>query len=173
MMNGSPVSNDIYLDLQRQLYQEARLLSAEQYDDWLLLVCNDIQYEMEVPQRRFREDKSRSRAPVKTPIFNDDMASILMRINRFKTGFVWSENPINAIRHIVSNIEAFHTDIPEQYLVYSVVEVHRSRLDSERKRLTAGRKDLWNKTETGYKLLNRTATLDDSVVLDSNINYFF
>ena len=172
-MNGSPVLHDIYLDLQRQLYQEARLLSAEQYDDWLTLLCDDIQYKMEVPQRRFREDKSQSRAPVQTPIFNDDMVSILMRINRFKTGFVWSENPINSIRHIVSNIEVFYTDIPEQYLVYSVIEVHRSRLDSERKRLTAARLDLWDRTEKGYNLLKRTATLDDSVVLDSNINYFF
>lgn len=171
-MSNTQTTAAIYLDLKRQLYLEARLLSAEQYDNWLNLLCDDIQYEMDVPQRRFREDKSQSRAPVKTPIFNENKASILMRIGRFKTGFVWSENPINAIRHIVNNIEVFDTGVADQYLVYSTIEVHRSRLDSERKRLTAGRQDVWVKSASGYKLLKRTATLDDSVVLDSNLNYF-
>ena len=96
-----------------------------------------------------------------------------MRIARFKTGFVWSENPINAIRHIVSNVEVFNTEIKDQFQVHSIIEVHRSRLDAERKRLTAGRQDVWKKTAAGYKLLKRNAALDDSVVLDSNINFFF
>ena len=165
-------SNEVYIALQRQLYLEARLLSSEQYDDWLLMLSDDIHYAMDMPQRRFKEDKG-LRVPDKTPIFNDDMAALLMRIGRFKTGFVWSENPINSIRHIVSNVEVFATDSAEQFKVDSIIEVHRSRLDAERKRLTAGREDVWKKTSTGYRLLTRTATLDDGVVLDSNINFFF
>ena len=96
-----------------------------------------------------------------------------MRIERFKTGFVWAENPVNSIRHIISNVEVFETKSEDEFTVYSIIEVHRSRLDAERKRLTAGRKDLWQVSETGYKLVKRTATLDDGVVLDSNINFFF
>ena len=172
-MSGQQAEMAVYVALQRQLYQEARLLSAERYDDWLAMLCDEVHYEMEMPQRRLREDKASNRTPIKTPIFNDDMAALLMRIARFKTGFVWSENPINAIRHIVSNVEVFNTEIKDQFRVNSIIEVHRSRLDAERKRLTAGRQDVWNKTATGYKLLKRTATLDDSVVLDSNINFFF
>ena len=172
-MSHQQAEMDVYISLQRQLYKEARLLSAEQYDEWLTMLCDDVHYEMEMPQRRLREDKANNRAPIKTPIFNDNMAALLMRIARFKTGFVWSENPINAIRHIVSNIEVFNTDTQDQFQVHSIIEVHRSRLDAERKRLTAGRQDIWNKTATGYKLLMRTTTLDDSVVLDSNINFFF
>lgn len=172
-MSAEQAEMDVYVALQRQLYQEARLLSAEQYDDWLAMLCDEVHYEMEMPQRRLREDKTNNWAPIKTPIFNDDMAALLMRIARFKTGFVWSENPINAIRHIVSNVEVFNTEIKDQFQVHSIIEVHRSRLDAERKRLTAGRQDVWKKTATGYKLLKRNAALDDSVVLDSNINFFF
>jgi ethylbenzene dioxygenase beta subunit len=171
-MGEQQASNEVYIALQRQLYQEARLLSSEQYDDWLAMVSEDIHYAMEMPQRRFREDKGH-RVPDKTPIFNDDMTALLMRVGRFKTGFVWSENPINSIRHIVSNVEVFETEIAGQYKVYSVIEVHRSRLDAERKRLTAGRQDIWQQTATGYQLLKRNAVLDDGVVLDSNINFFF
>lgn len=172
-MNEASVPNEIYLSLQQLLYHEARLLSAEHYDDWLELLSEDIQYEMAMPQRRFREDRAQASAPEKTPIFNDDKQSLLMRIGRFKTGFVWAEDPANAIRHIVSNIEVFNSSEAGQFNVYSIIEVQRSRLDGERKRLNAGRKDIWQKTASGYQLLKRTATLDDGVVHDSNINFFF
>ncbi|MBL4744399.1 MAG: aromatic-ring-hydroxylating dioxygenase subunit beta [Cycloclasticus sp.] len=165
--------DDIYLALQRQLYYEARILSAAQYDEWLAMLADNINYAMEMPQRRFKEDRTPDRAPRKTPIFDDDMAALKMRIARFNTGFVWAENPINAIRHIVSSVEVFETDDTNQFSVYSIIEVHRSRLDAERKRLTAGRQDIWQKTGSEFKLLTRTATLDDGVVLDSNINFFF
>jgi ethylbenzene dioxygenase subunit beta len=172
-MNEASVSNEIYLSLQQLLYREARLLGAERYTNGLELLSDDIQYEMAMPQRRFREDKTQESAPENTPIFNDDKRSLLMRIGRFKTGFVWAENPVNAIRHIVSSIEVFSSPEAGQYNVYSIIEIHRSRLDGERKRLTAGRKDIWQKTASGYRLLKRTVTLDDAVVLDSNINFFF
>lgn len=166
-------SDEIYLTIQRQLFHEARLLSASEYDEWLAMLADDINYAMDMPQRRFKDDKSASRAPKKTPIFDDDMAALKMRIARFNTGFVWAENPINAIRHIVSNVEVFETEDTNRFSVYSIIEVHRSRMDAERKRLTAGRQDIWQKTDSGFQLLKRNATLDDGVVLDSNINFFF
>jgi len=172
-MNDTSVSNEIYLSLQQLLYREARLLSAERYDDWLELLSDDIQYEMAMPQRRFKEQRSQANAPEKTPIFNDDKRSLLMRIDRFKTGFVWAENPANAIRHIISNVEVFKSSEPDLLNVYSIIEIHRSRLDGDRKRLTAGREDTWQNTALGYQLLKRTAILDDGVVLDSNMNFFF
>ncbi|MBT5700834.1 MAG: 3-phenylpropionate/cinnamic acid dioxygenase subunit beta [Gammaproteobacteria bacterium] len=172
-MNEASVSKEIYLSLQQLLFREARLLSAERYDDWLDLLSDDVQYEMEMPQRRFREDRTQASAPKKTPIFNDDKRSLLMRIGRIKTGFVWAENPVNAIRHIVSNIEVFDSDKADEFTAYSIIEIHRSRLDAERKRFTAGRNDIWKKTASGFQLLKRTVALDDGVVLDSNINFFF
>jgi Ring hydroxylating beta subunit. len=45
--------NDIYQAVQRQLYHEARLLSASQYDNWLAMLSDDINYAMDMPQRRF------------------------------------------------------------------------------------------------------------------------
>lgn len=172
-MTLKAAKDEVYLDLQRHLFKEARMLSAERYDEWLSeILSDDIYYRMDMPQRRFREDKSAVRAPAKTPIFNDDFASLKVRVGRYKTGFVWAENPMNASRHIVSNVEVFETDEQDQFKVYSVVEFHRSRLNSERKRFTVGREDRWVKSENGYQLLERLMTLDDSVVLDSNMNFF-
>jgi len=172
-MNLLPASNDIYLEVQRRLFQEARMLSAELYNEWLSeILSDDIYYRMDMPQRRFREDKSGQRAPAKTPIFNDDWASLKVRIGRYDTGFVWAENPMNGSRHIISNVEVYETGVEGQFKVYSVVELHRSRLNAERKRFTVGREDIWVKSEKGYQLLERLMTLDDSVVLDSNMNFF-
>ncbi|MFT6989587.1 MAG: 3-phenylpropionate/cinnamic acid dioxygenase small subunit [Paraglaciecola sp.] len=165
--------DDVYLDLQRHLFKEARTLSDERYDEWLSeFLSDDIYYRMDMPQMRFREDKSGQRAPAKTPIFNDDQASLKVRIRRYNTGFVWAENPMNASRHIISNVEVFETGEKGQFKVYSIVELHRSRFNSERKRFTVGREDIWVKSAQGYQLLERLMTLDDSVVLDSNMNFF-
>lgn len=166
-------SDDIYLTLKRHLYQEARLLSATDYDGWMNMLAKNIRYSMDMPQRRFAEEKSNDRAPRKTPIFDDDLGALKMRIERLRSGFVWAENPTNALRHIVSNVEVFETDVVDEFTVYSIIEVHRSRLDAERKKLTAGREDRWVVSGAGYRLAARTATLDDCVVLDSNLNFFF
>ena len=172
-MNLIPAKNDIYLDLQRRLFEEARILSAELYDEWLNTILSDnIYYRMDMPQRRFREDKAGERAPANTPIFNDDLTSLKVKIGRYNTGFVWAENPMNASRHIVSNVEVFEASTKDQFKVYSVVELHRSRLNADRKRFTVGREDIWVISEEGYQLLERIMTLDDSVVLDSNMNFF-
>ncbi|MEO1962581.1 MAG: aromatic-ring-hydroxylating dioxygenase subunit beta, partial [Cycloclasticus sp.] len=69
--------------------------------------------------------------------------------------------------------EVFTMDTDNQFSVYSIIEIHRSRLDAERKRLTAGRQDIWQNTGEGYQLVSRIAALDDGVVLDSNMNFFF
>ena len=56
-MGEQQASNEVYIALQRQLYQEARLLSSEQYDDWLAMVSEDIHYAMEMPSAALEKIK--------------------------------------------------------------------------------------------------------------------
>ena len=45
-MNDINTDIQTYVQLQRRLYEEARLLDQERYDDWLTLLCDDVNYQM-------------------------------------------------------------------------------------------------------------------------------
>lgn len=167
------VSADLYIQLQQALYREARLFDTEQYEDWLAMLTEDVHYVMPMGARRFRDDKAAARAPMETLIFNDNMDILKMRIARLKSGFVWAEDPRNAARHIVSNVEVETGAKPEEVVVRSVIEVHRSRLDGEGKRITGGRVDIWRNVGGDWKLARRDIRLDHPVIGDSNLNLFF
>jgi ethylbenzene dioxygenase subunit beta len=164
---------ETYVQLQRRLYEEARLLDQERYDEWLKLLCDDVNYQMPMPQRRFRRDRAASDEPWPTYIFNDNKDALRMRIARLGSGYVWSEDPANCVRHIVSNIEVFLHDEADSVRVNSIVEIHRDRLDGEFKRLTVSRTDIWRHAQSDYFLARREGVFEHAVVQDSNLNVFF
>lgn len=107
----STVDTDTYLAFQALLYKEARLLDHEDYEQQLTMLAEDIHYYMPVPARYLREEKKQAIKPLDAHIFNDYKKQIELRIARFATNLVWSENPQNAINHTVINIEVFPTDV--------------------------------------------------------------
>lgn len=162
-----------HLALQQQLFFEARLLDEERYRDWLALLTEDIHYRMPIATRRFRKDRS-----VPLPIgdgltFDESLARLRLRIDRLESGLVWAEDPRNHVRRIVSNVEIWRGDVPGVAEVYSVVMIHRSRLDGEERRIVAGRKDLWRQVGGAWMLARRDIALDHTIVPDSNLNTFF
>jgi ethylbenzene dioxygenase beta subunit len=159
--------------LQQCLYREARLLDEECYQDWLTLLDECVIYRLPMPQRRPRKVASTAGEPLPTYIFNDDLATLKMRIARLESGYVWSEDPRNGLRHLVNNVEVYAGDEAGILEVMSVVEIHRARLDAEHKRWTIARRDTWRDRDGHWRLARRDGALDTPVVVDSNMNFFF
>ncbi|TBR10189.1 MAG: hypothetical protein EPO47_04495 [Rugosibacter sp.] len=92
-----------------------------------------------------------------------------------QSGLVWAEDPRNNVRRIISNVEIWQGGEANEAEVYSVVTIHRSRIDGEEKHFVAGRRDVWRETAegSGWRLVVRDLLLDTSVVLDSNMNTLF
>ncbi len=170
---ASPVDADTYLALQGLLFSEARLLDNEQYEDWLDMLTQDIHYYMPMPSRRARDEKESAIKPLEANIFNDKKQHLQLRVDRFRTNFVWSENPQNHLRHLVSNIEVFPTETDGEWQVLSVVTVYRNRLDGEERRMIVSRDDIWRVEGKAVKLARRTMQFNHAVVADSNLNIFF
>ncbi len=162
-----------HLAVQQQLFYEARLLDEEKFDEWMTLLTDDIRYRMPVTERRFRKDRSAPLAFGGGYIFDENKARLTMRIGRLQSGLVWAEDPRNMVRRIVSNVEIWQGAEANQAEVYSVVTIHRSRIDGEEKHFVAGRRDVWRETDQGWRLVVRDISLDTSVVLDSNMNALF
>lgn len=162
-----------HLALTQALYREARLLDEERYADWLALLADDVRYRLPLSSRRFRADRSAALAVGPGYVFDDDKARLGLRVQRLESGLVWAEDPRNAVRRIVSNVEIYRADTDGEARVHSVVEIHRSRIDAQQRRLTAGRTDRWRLEQGQWRLVQRDIAFDHPVVIDSNLNVFF
>lgn len=177
-MSGSlpisgPVDADTYLALQSLLFAEARLLDGEQYEEWLAMLTDDVHYYMPMPVRHARDEKSFVNKPLEANIFNDKKRHLQLRVDRFRTNFVWSENPQNLVRHLITNIEVFPTDVAGEWKIFSVAMVYRNRLDGEERRMIVSREDIWRVEGEAVKLARRNMAFNHAVVPDSNLNIFF
>lgn len=109
-----------------------------------------------------------------TAIYKDTLGVLKTRITRLTSGMVWCEDPVNSVRHLVTNIEVYATEQANEFKIYSTLLLSRGRLDGKRKQFTAAREDLWRRGEdSAWRLTFRKIILDDAVVLDSNLNLFF
>jgi 3-phenylpropionate/trans-cinnamate dioxygenase beta subunit len=128
---------------------------------------------MVLTSRKFRKDRSAKQALGPGYIFNEDRGRLGLRIQRLMSGYVWAEDPPNCVRRIVSNLEILPGDRPDERRVHSVIVVHRSRIDGQTRFLVAGCEDVWRKEGGVWRLARREASLDHSVVPDTNLNVFF
>lgn len=168
----APVNSDTYLAFQSLLFKEARLLDTEEYQQWLDMLTEDIHYYMPFPARYLREEKNTEKT-LEANVFNDYKPQLALRVSRFATSLVWSENPQNLIRHSVSNIEVFPTDTDGEWQVLSLVTVSRNRLDGDERRMLVSRTDTWRIEGDQVKLAKRHMLFNHTVVPDSNLNFFF
>lgn len=168
-----PVSMEDVIALTRRLYHEARLLDEERFEDWLALLCEDVSYSMALGSRRFRADRSAPLAVGSGVVFNENLARLKLRIDRLRSGFVWAEDPPNFVRRVVSNVELERAKTANEAIVYSVIVIHRNRIDGLTRLLTAGRTDRWREGDDGWCLAAREIVLDHAVLPDSNVNVFF
>ncbi len=162
-----------HLALQQQLYYEARLLDEERFRDWLALLAEDIRYRMPITSRRFRKDRGAPPAVGAGFTFDETLPRLRLRVDRLESGFVWAEDPRNHVRRLVGNVEIWQGPGPDEAEAYSVLTIHRSRIDGEERHIVAGRSDIWREVGGVWLLAKRDIALDHSIVPDSNLNVFF
>jgi ethylbenzene dioxygenase subunit beta len=172
--NGaSPVSPEALHEIEQFLYREARLLDEEQYRDWLGMMTEDVHYWMPVTENRFRRDKRPPISEKDLAYYNDKLKDLDMRVARFETGMVWTEDPPNRTRHIITNIEANWVNQPSEAEVFSNFVVYRNRRHRDEATLIGGRQDVLRKVGGQWKLARRKIMLAQNLVLDKNLGVFF
>jgi 3-phenylpropionate/cinnamic acid dioxygenase small subunit len=82
------------------------------------------------------------------------------------------EDPPSRIRHIVSNIEAYHGEGSGEFIVYSNFLVCRNRREREQTMMVGSREDRLRTVDSGFKLARRAIKLPQRVILDTNLYYF-
>ena len=160
-----------HLTVSQWLVDEAWLLDAQAYEEWLDLLAEDIHYLMPVRVTTALGagyDTSPGMAH-----FDEDKYSLSRRVARFMTEHAWTEDPPSRLRHHLTNVRTFATEDDDHLVVDSATLLFRNRGDvHEGSFISAGREDLLRRTPDGWKLARRTIMVDDSVMRMQNLAIF-
>jgi 3-phenylpropionate/cinnamic acid dioxygenase small subunit len=166
-----PFSDSRHLQAHQWLVDEAYLLDAQAYEEWLELLTDDIHYVMPVRVTTALGagfDTSPGMAH-----FDEDKYSLSRRVARFLTEHAWTEDPPSRLRHYVTNVRTFASDDDDHLIVDSAVLLFRNRGDvRESSLVSAGREDLLRRSGDGWKLARRTILVDESVMRMQNLAIF-
>lgn len=99
------------------LEREARLLDRLQFREWLQLYADECLYW--VPGTPNGGDPRREIA-----VMFDDRRRLEDRVFRLTTGFAWSQAPSSRTVRMISNVEVFASENPDQRLVRSNFVIH-------------------------------------------------
>ena len=155
------------------LYREAELLDEGRYGEWLVLVTDDIRYQVPVRVARERGAAASAVTGVATNSFHldEDKDSLELRVDRLETGFAWAEEPPSRIRHFVSNVRV-QPLADDELAVRSSVLVYRSRWDRPGHDLLSGeRQDTLRRVDGQWRLAKRWVVLDSTTLPTLNLSF--
>ncbi|MEB3034925.1 3-phenylpropionate/cinnamic acid dioxygenase subunit beta [[Mycobacterium] nativiensis] len=170
---GNPLPfNDIrHLQAHQFLVDEAYLLDAQQYTEWLDTLTEDIHYFM--PVRVTTASGAGFDTSPGMAHFDENKYSLNRRVARFATEHAWTEDPPSRLRHHITNVRTFACDDDAHLIVESAELLFRSRGDvNEAALISCGREDLLRRCDQQWKLARRTIYLDESVLRMQNLAVF-
>lgn len=160
-------------EVERFLYDEAALLDARKYREWLSLVTDDIHYWMPIRRTVTIKDIDREfTKPGDMAYFDDDRGMLEMRVKKLEASSAWSEDPPSRSRHFVSNVRILDV-AGDDITVEACFHLLRTRLNSEVSEWFGRRTDVLRRTRDGFRLAKRHMFLDQTVILSTNMSTIF
>lgn len=169
---------DLWWEIQDFLFEEADLLDARRFSDWLKLLHPDIEYRMPLA-RNMRRDRMKSEytEPGQVAWFDEGYQTLSQRVAQINTGIHWAEEPASRVSHLVSNVRvmvpADAADNPHEVKVNSRFLVYQNRLQTETNLFVGKRSDVLLRGDDGWKIAQRTIYLDQNVLLAKALTTFF
>lgn len=170
---ATPVSDSRLMSIERFCRMEARLLDQEAYPAWLDLLADDLYYWMPVRHNRYRANAAGDIDVNGMAFFDDRKRDIVQRIARIASGKVWGEDPPTRHVYVISNVEAFETDVAGEYEVQSTFIQARSRSEHDEAMLIGRRADILRVVDDSYQLVGRLILVSQSTLLAKNLSAFF
>ena len=150
------------------LFQEAELLDAGSYREWLALATEDLHYV--VPIRVTREREADTDVLAGMTHMDDDWDAMEMRVLRLDTEYAWAEDPPSRSRHFITNVRVSESEVEGEYLVKSNLLLYRTRSDTPTFDILSGeRTDTLRRVDEGLRLAKRVVLLDQSTVMTHNL----
>jgi biphenyl 2,3-dioxygenase beta subunit len=174
---GEGVTLVLQHEIEQFLYAEAQLLDEWRYREWWDLFAEDLHYWLPVRKNRLRRQRAADEiAPrgIEMAHYDDDKASMKLRVDQRTSGSNWAEDPPSRTRHLVTNVRVrLSTEEPGAYEVRSNFLCYRNRLEAEVDVWAGERHDRLRRRGSGFEIARRAILLDQNVVLSKNLSVFF
>ena len=162
-----------HYEVERFYYDEAALLDAHRYDEWLALFAEDARYFMPIRRTRTqREMDKQFTQPGEMAFFDDTKMLLAGRIEKLKGGRSWAEDPPSRTRHLITNIRIVKDD-GRMLEVESNFHLYRTRLNSEETSWIGSRRDVLRRVGGSFQIADRKIFLEQTVLLSRNLSNFF
>ena len=153
------------------LIHEAALLDEESLKDWLTLMTPDITYFMPVRATRMRKDGPGF--STEYGHFDENYASLALRVQKLATPSSWGEDPPSRVRRLITNLRVFTTDKADEFYASSNLLLARNRLNLTKVDIvTAERRDIVRRDGDQLKLAARRILVDQATVATPNLAVF-
>lgn len=159
------VTSDDWQLCAQTLYDEAELLDAGCYREWLAVLADEVDYRILNRVTRAREDAAEPVDPDNYHVACS-RAALEARVARVETGWAFSEDPPATVRRFVSNLRIKRAG--DRLEVKSNLLVFRTRWESSTL-LSAVREDVWLARAEGLRLTRRWIHLDQRLVTAENL----
>jgi 3-phenylpropionate/cinnamic acid dioxygenase small subunit len=163
---------ELQLSLEQFYFLEARLLDARQYQQWLGLLSEDIQYVMPSRvnvqvdnQKKGQEDMISVERELETvdsdgcPVREESFIHLSVRVDRAYKMNSWSENPPARTRRLIGNVELISAE-GDKLTVYSNFHLYYARPGSKNFIYSGQRRDTLLQTDDSYKIGYREVIMD-------------
>jgi len=162
------------------LFHESDLLDERRYDDWLVLLADDVRYWM--PMRRNVKiddlaEREFTREGRDISWFDEGKETLTRRVRQIQTGIHWAEEPVSRISHLISNVQLLEVNPslaePAEVTVKCRFLIYRNRVETETDILVGKREDKLRRVEGSWRIAHRKILLDQNVLLSKNLTFFF
>ena len=171
---AATVTPELQQEIEQFLYLEAAYIDDGKFHEWLAMFADDIHYWMPTRYNRTRRERHLDTSrPDELAFFDEDKASLAMRIKRLDTGMAWAEDPPSRTRHLVTNVQICPRSTAGEYDVVSAFLLYRTRLETDLNIFAGRREDVLRKTAEGWRIARRKIVLDQNVVLAKNLSVLF
>lgn len=154
-------------ELEEFLYREAKLLDEQQFDEWLGLFTDDVEYVLPL-----REHVQGDVDPPGHPVINDDKAMLAMRARKHQSGLSHVEIPRSMTTRLITNVLVEDGRAPDEFEVSSSFVVRQARKVRDEAWWVGKRRDMFRRVSGQWRIARREVLLD-ATLLPRGISIFF
>ena len=160
-------------EVERFYYDEAALLDAHRYEEWLALFTDDSHYFMPIRRTRMQRELDKEfTQPGEMAFFDDSKELLAVRVAKLQSGRSWAEDPPSRTRHLITNVRVMRDD-GHELEVESNFHLYRTRLNSEESSWIGSRRDVLRRVGESLQIADRRIFLEQTVLLSRNLSNFF
>jgi 3-phenylpropionate/cinnamic acid dioxygenase small subunit len=160
-------------EVERFYYDEAALLDAHRYEEWVALFTDDTHYFLPIRRTKSRRELADEfTKPGEMAFFDDTKIVLEGRVKKLMTGRSWSEDPPSRTRRLITNVRVTG-DEGNELTVESNFHLYRTRLKSEEDSWIGSRHDTLRRSGDSFQIAKRWVYLEQTVLLSRNLSNFF